>query len=268
MSKNSGKHHRDELLDDALASSFPASDPIAMTSPSIPAVEYPMETPVPNAKKRAPAAKGKTYKLYGASGGGSMIVEAALAFAKMPVELVDIPWDQTGWNSKTLKKLNPLGQVPTLILPDGSVMTESAAIILHLADRVSGYALVPAPGSAKRAKFLRWLLFLVSAVYPTFTYGDVTERWVGAGHKDGAGKALRAGTDEHRKALWTFVETQVEGPWFLGKALSALDLYVWMMMKWRPGADWFKAEAPKLYKIGMAMNDHPICKKVTARNKL
>jgi len=41
-----------------------------------------------------------------------------------------------------------------------------------------------------------------------------------------------------------------------------------MMVKWRPGPDWFKAEAPKLFKIAAAMNEHPICRKVVARNNL
>ena len=197
-----------------------------------------------------------------------MIVEAAFAFTKLPVKFVDIPWSDTGWNSKALKKLNPLGQVPTLVLPDGTVMSESAAITLHLADKVRGFELVPASNDPRRAAFLRWLVFFVATIYPTFTYGDVTERWVGAPAKQGAGKALRDGTDEHRKTIWRFIESQVRGPWFLGKTLSALDLYIWMMMKWRPGGDWFKTEAPKLHKIGTAMNNHPVCKKVTARNKL
>jgi GST-like protein len=248
-----------DALDDALAETFPASDPVAFVSTAIAA---PIEEEV------MPKSKAKRYTLYGASGGGSMIVEAAFGFTKLPVEFVDVPWDDTGWNSKTLKKFNPLGQVPTLILPDGTVMTESAAIILHLADKTRGFELVPAPSDPHRPAFLRWLVFLVAAVYPTFTYGDVTERWVGASAKEGTGKALREGTDEHRKTLLRFVESQVPGPWFLGKTLSALDLYIWMMMKWRPGADWFKAETPKLHKIGTAMNAHIVCKKVTARNKV
>ncbi len=269
MSTNSpDKPHRDALLDDALASTFPASDPVSFTSTAIPTTDHTGEALMPKATAKAKSTGRKAYKLYGASGGGSMIVEAAFGFTKLPVEFVDVPWDDTGWNSKTLKKLNPLGQVPTLVLPDATVMSESAAIILHIADKVPGFELVPPRAHAKRAQFLRWLVFLVAAVYPTFTYGDVTERWVGAGHKEGAGKALREGTDEHRKTIWRFVESQVRGPWFLDKTFSALDLYIWMMMKWRPGGDWFTAECPKLHKIATTMNDHPVCKNVTARNKL
>ncbi|MBP6013270.1 MAG: glutathione S-transferase family protein [Alphaproteobacteria bacterium] len=210
----------------------------------------------------------KPYKLYATNGCGSMIVEIAFGLAKVPFEIVDVPWSDTGWKSKALKKLNPLGQVPTLLLPDGTVMTESAAILFHLADTVPGFELIPPAGHPSRAEFLRWQLFLVSAVYPTFTYGDVTERWVGEPYKVGAGKLLRESTHGHRQDLWKFVEKQIEGPWFLGETFSALDIYTWAMTLWRPGRDWFRAECPKLHKIGARLDDHPVVKKVAARNKI
>ncbi len=208
----------------------------------------------------------KPYKLFAAKGGGSMIVEAAFGFTKLPLTIKDVSWDDLGWDSKMLKDLNPLGQVPTLVLPDGSVMTESAAIFLHLADRVKDYPLVPSQRHKQRAAFLRWLVFLVAAVYPTFTYGDVPERWVGVSKDKGAGKALRHATDEHRKVLLEFLEVQVTGPWFLGRTMSALDVFVWVLAKWRPGTDWLKAECPKLSEIARAMSQHVVCKRVTARN--
>jgi len=263
MARNSERAASDveRRLDEALAETFPASDPVAITSPTIPAAAPVEDAPM---KKTAHA----PYKLYGAKGGGSMIVEAAFGFADLTVEFVDLSWDDVGWDSKPLKDLNPLGQVPTLILPNGQVMTESAAILLHLADTLPGFPLVPRPGDPQRNAFLRWLLFLVAAVYPTFTFGDTPERWVGGSAKEGAGKLLRDATDEHRKKLWRFVEGQIAGPWFLGANMSALDLYMWPMTFWRPGRDWFAAECPKLHAIGIAMHKHPVCKKVAARNDL
>lgn len=210
----------------------------------------------------------KPYKLYATNGCGSMIAEIAFGMAKVPFEIVDVPWEDTGWKSKALKKLNPLGQVPTLVLPDGQVMTETAAIVLHVADTTSGFELVPPAGHPSRATYLRWQIFLVSAIYPTFTYGDVPERWVGETHEHGAGKLLRQSTHEHRKVLWRFVEKHVDGSWFLGDTFSALDVYLWAMTLWRPGRDWFKAECPKLHKIATRLDDHPAVRKVAARNKL
>ena len=204
------------------------------------------------------------YKLYGAKGSGSMIVEMALARAQLPVQFVDLAWDDVGWNSRTLAPLNPLGQVPTLVMPDGSIMTETAAILLHIAERVPAAGLVPAPDHPQHTAFLRWLVFLVSAIYPTFTYGDVPKRWV-AGDETAA-KSLRTATDEHRNLLWRYVEGQINGPWFLGDTWSALDLYMWPMTFWRPGRDWFQRHCPKLHRIGTAMDADPLCKAVGTRN--
>ncbi len=210
----------------------------------------------------------KPYRLYATHGCGSMIVEIGFALAGVPFEIVDVPWSDTGWKSKALRKMNPLGQVPTLVLPDGKVMTESAAILLHLADTVPGFGLIPPPGHALRADFLRWQVFLVAAVYPTFTYADVPERWVGETRDEGAGKTLRASTLAHRKDLWHFVEKQIDGPWFLGETFSALDVYVWAMSLWSPGRAWFKAECPRLHKIATRLDAHPAVKKVAARNRI
>ena len=208
----------------------------------------------------------KPYTLYAAKGGGSMIVELAFAATKLPLKIVDVPWKDTGWKSKALRTFNPLGQVPTLLLPNGTVMSESAAIVLHLADRAPDAHLVPAAQEKERGQFLRWLVFLVSAVYPTFTYGDDPKRWLSGDEQ--AGAKLRASTDDHRKMLWKFVESEIKAPWFLGKKYSALDLYVWTMMHWRPGRDWLKAECPKLHKIAMSVADRAATKAVAARNGL
>lgn len=212
---------------------------------------------------------GKPYILYAAKGGGSMMVEVALELAGAPYEVVDVPWEDTGWESKALKDINPLGQVPTLIMPDGAVMTESAAILLTLAEQFPAAKLAPPAGTPERAVFLRWLAFFVSAIYPTFTYGDVTARWVGEGEKAGSGKALRGATDDHRKTLLRYLEGQVRpDPWFLGKTFSALDLYMLMFSHWRPGRDWFKSEVPGLLRCAFAAEKLPAVEKVRARNGL
>jgi GST-like protein len=211
-----------------------------------------------------PSGAGKTFILYGEAGTGSMIIEAALALAGAPVDVVHVPWDQTGWNSPMLGTLNPLGQLPTLILPSGEVMTESAAILLHLAETYPDAALAPPVGDPDRPGFLRWLVFLVAAVYPTFTYGDRPRRWVEDDQE--SGRRLRRGTDEHRQMLLRHLEGVAGEPWFLGERFSALDLYFWVMRNWRPGAEWFAAECPRLDAIGVQAAGLPAVSAVDARN--
>jgi len=204
------------------------------------------------------------YILYGAPGYGSMIVEAAFAHAGLDLDFVDLKPEDTGWDSARLGPLNPLGQTPTMIFPSGEVMTESAAIILHLADIRPGAGLAPPPDDRTRAQFLRWLLVLAAAVYPTFTYGDVPERWV-RDAPDGAAK-LRAQTDAHREMLYQMLERAAGAPWFLGDRFSALDIYLWQMSHWRPRRPWFAAHCPKLYAIATRAGALGACRQTSARN--
>ncbi len=215
-------------------------------------------------KRGARKAAKPVARLITAKGGGGLIVEAAYAIAGVPLEIEDIDWSDVGPDSQRLAKLNPLGQVPTLVLADGAVMTESAAMLLHLAEIAPKAKLAPPPGDPQRAQFLRWLAFLVAALYPTFTYGDAPARWVG----DDAGPKLRASTDAHREQLLRFLDAEVAGmPWFLGKRFSALDLYFPVLRMWRPGKDWWRTRAPRLNAIAERCVKLPPVARAFARNR-
>jgi GST-like protein len=217
------------------------------------------------ARRRTPRApRAARPRLITAKGGGGLIVEAAFALARVPLEIEDLPWDDVGPHSERLAALNPLGQVPTLVLADGTVMTESAAILLHLSELAPRAKLAPPPGDPQRAAFLRWLAFLVAAVYPTYTYGDEPSRWVGPE----AGPLLRSGTDAHREKLLRFLDAKVAGsPWFLGKRFSAIDLYLPVLRLWRPGAAWWKENVPKLNAIADRCEKLPPVARAFARNR-
>lgn len=192
------------------------------------------------------------WHVIGSKGCGSVLVEAALTLAKVPYDREEVDYSTPGPARDRLLAKNPLGQVPTLVAPDGGVMTESAAIVLHLDELVPSAKLLPASGTPERRDALRWLVFLVAAVYPTWTYGDETSKWVGD-----AGDRLRASTDEHRKKLWTQIEGAAKAPWFLGATRSMLDVYICAMTRWRPQRPWFEKQTPKLFAIARALDDDP-----------
>jgi GST-like protein len=186
----------------------------------------------------------EAYRLFGCRGCGNVIIEAAFRLAGIAYEYEEADFDQPGPDRERLSALNPLGQAPTLTMPDGRVMTESAAIVLLVNDMAPEAGLVPPPGAPERARFLRWMVFFVAAIYPTFTYGDDPQRWLP--DLDDA-SLLRTATDRHREKLWRQVEAEISpDPWFLGTRFSALDLYVGAMTHWRPRQAWFAKECPKL----------------------
>lgn len=136
--------------------------------------------------------------------------------------------------------------MPTLVLPGGEVMTESLAMLHYLDDQAPKAGLIPPRADPTRAAFYRWAVFLIAAVYPTYTYGDEPGKWV-AGEE--AAKDLRETTDRHRMALWRQLESEAKSPWFLGERFSALDLYIAVMTNWRPRRKWFEAKTPKIAAI-------------------
>lgn len=204
------------------------------------------------------------FVLYGNPGWGSALVEAQLDAYGLPYR-----YETTGdlfASAEARERLAPknaLTQVPTLVLPDGRVMTESAAITLHLADLTGRDDWVPGAQAAERADFLRWLVFLVANVYPTFTYADVPTRFV---PDEAAAKDFRGAVDAYQKRLWQAVEPHAAAPWFLGARRSALDLYVAVMTRWRPRRDWFAAETPRLHAIALRTEALPELAPMLARN--
>jgi len=197
-------------------------------------------------------------KLYARAGWGSVIVEAQLAWYGLAHTIEPVgDLYKDGDARDALETLNPLGQIPTLVLDDGTVMTESAAITLHLADLAGDSSLVPGPTAPERADFLNALVFLVANIYPTYTYGDVPARFVPVE----AGQAgFRETVDAYGERLYRMLDTMAAarggaGPWFLGRRISAIDIYIAAMSLWRPGAAWFETEAPRLAAIGRATRD-------------
>ena len=100
------------------------------------------------------------YTLYARVGSGSAVVEAVLAGCGIAFDLVDVP--RSGPAYESFLRLNPNGKVPALLLPDHSFMTESAAMVIYLADLYSEAGLAPAINSPSRAQYLRWLLYFAT----------------------------------------------------------------------------------------------------------
>lgn len=203
------------------------------------------------------------YHLYGAPGWGSVLVEAALVRAKLPFTVEDVTgFDAPGEARDRLLAVNPLAQIPVLVLPDGTAMAESAAILLHISETCPQAGLAPAVGDPMRPVFLHRLVWLVAAVYATFTYADYPERWAPS-----APEEFRDRVMNRRKDLWRQWERQVSAsPWALGEDFSALDICICAMSHWRPGRDWMKQECPKLATIALKVDAEPDLRPVWQRN--
>ena len=140
------------------------------------------------------------------------------------------------------------------MLPDGSIMTESAAMLLHIADAHPKAGLAPPPGTPARAQHDRWLIFLAVNVYEGELRKLYGERYTADG--DGKGNveaAARAYVDRH----YALVEEALgEGPYVFGDDLSVLDIYLWTFAHWHDAA-WLEANCPKVARLVQTVRTRP-----------
>ncbi len=164
----------------------------------------------------------------------SMTPHMLLEELGVPYELVLVDRRVGAHRSPAYLKLNPNGKIPVLV--DGDlVLYETAAIVLHLVDTHPQAQLAPALGTAQRAQFYKWLMWLsntLQAEMPLYFYSD---RW--ADGPDAAAQVKRH-AEGHIAGMVDQLEAELArhgGPWFLGERFSALDPYVLMLCRWTRG---------------------------------
>ncbi len=126
-------------------------------------------------------------------------------------------------------KLNPQGLIPVLV--DGDlVLSETAAIALHLVDRHPEAGLAPPLGSAARAQFYRWMMYLTNTVQPEHLKRAYPDRHVS---DPATVPDVRATAIRRLDAQFDHIEAELgQGPWLLGETFSAVDLFLLMMVMW------------------------------------
>jgi len=202
-----------------------------------------------------------TYILHGDKGSGAFAVEAALAEAGATFEFRDVSIDRGEQQSGAYRAVNPSGKVPALVLPDGAVVTETAALLILIAERHPEAGLLPPPGEPDRGAALRWLAFLAAEVYPMVEIADCPERFV-ADHKGAA--ILKRSAKARIRARLTAAEQAFQAPWFLGPTFSALDIYAVMFTRWRDAREngWREEHLPKICAAAAALRERPALKPV------
>lgn len=183
-------------------------------------------------------------QMFGAAGSGSVPVEAALTLAKIPFSVVEAAtWNGEAEQAK-VARVNPMRQVPALVLSGGEVMTESAAILIWIAERFPEARLAPPPGHEDRAQFLRWMAYVSAAIYSLYWVKDEPSRLT----EGEASEALLVERTEARIAeCWGRMDAQVDpGRYILGDELSVLDLYVAVVSRFRPRRRRFYEVAPRM----------------------
>lgn len=175
-------------------------------------------------------------QLHWYPGNASMIVHIVLRELGVPFEKVLVDRETDAHRSAAYLALNPNGLIPVLV-DDGLVLYETAAICLHLADRHAGAGLSPPLGSAARAELYKWLVWMSNSLQATLMLYFYPERLVDEGNAAGAAQVRT-----HAQAKVTSLLGQIEArlmqdgqPWLLGDRFSLADAYGFVLCRWTRG---------------------------------
>ncbi len=181
------------------------------------------------------------YKLYWRERTGAFAPAAVMEELGIPYE--GIHADADTQKSEAFRAQNPMAQVPLLVLPDGSGISESGAIALYLAETKPESGLAPAAGDAIRPHFLRWLSFAQVNLYETVLRYSYPDRYT----SDPAGASgVKQAARERIDRLWDIAAEAIQGPFLFGKRFTLLDIYLAMTAAWHTDPPALLARQPKV----------------------
>jgi glutathione S-transferase len=204
------------------------------------------------------------YTLWGEPDSGSFMIEAALAEAGQPVNLIDIDLTKEEQHHAQYLAINPLGKIPALRFEDGTTIVQSAAILLALSEAHPEAKLMPAIGAPDRRHALRWLIHVAAEIYPLIEVYDYPLRFAPPETSD---TAMRSRVRHRIRERWQLVEqaASAEGS-FLLSGFSAIDLAIAVISNWAIGVEWRTKEAPKLTRITEMVSQRPTIAPVWQRH--
>jgi GST-like protein len=169
--------------------------------------------------------------LYGTKGSGSAAIEAALAVAGIEVMKVDAASWKESPGFEALKRVNPLAQIPTLVDDAGNVLSESAAILIHLGLAHPGSGLLSSD-PVRRAQQIRGLIYIAANCYAGIGILDYPDRWY-PDPDDAVKAAMQRRGKTRLHELWDLFADQFPAtPWLSGDRLGALDLLAATVSRW------------------------------------
>jgi glutathione S-transferase len=175
-------------------------------------------------------------KLYFSPGACSLSPHIVLREAEMTFDLeqVDVRTKKTK-NGGDFLQINPKGQVPTLALDDGDILTEGPAIVQYIADKAPATKLAPPAGTGARYHLQEWLNFITSELHKNFS--PLFRPTTPDDYKPVARENL-AGRFAH-------VDKHLAGrPYLMGDTFTVADAYLFVMTNWANGLKYDLAPWP------------------------
>ncbi len=174
-------------------------------------------------------------RLYVLPGACSLASHVALEAAAERVPATMPPWEvvvlRRGRNrDDDYTVVNPLGTVPSLVVPPGRLVTESVAVLLHVADAIPEARLAPRAGEADRDRVHTLLSVMVTVGHTAFQMLWRSERFADT---DEGRASVRRMCESRIGALFERFEGEIRADGHLvGNLPTVADMYLYVLGRW------------------------------------
>ncbi len=200
-------------------------------------------------------------RLSGAIGPQILLEDIGAEYRKIPVNMAE-----GEHRASAYQDVNPVMRVPALGLPDGTVIGETAAIILVLGERHPQANLVPMTGDPDRPRFLFWLLAMAANGYPIFSRAWHPEQFT---MNASANTSVQTRAEEHLREFFATINRSISGePYFLPSGFTALDIYLTMLTEWSADRRAMFEDNPRIAALCEAVMERPSYRRVIAEHTL
>lgn len=198
-----------------------------------------------------------TVQLFYASGASSMAPHIVLEESGLSYTANRVNLDRKIWAKGDYNKINPKSYVPTLILDDGTVLTECAVILEYLATRVDDHLIAPYQ-SPDYWQQRSWLNYIATELHKNFISPFRHGNWL-------------PNTAESKQLVYQrvyprlkFVEAQfgTGKPWLTGDQFSLADPYLFVMTNWLRRLNFGFEGLPNLQAFDKQMRQRPSVQRV------
>ncbi|MDC0135839.1 glutathione S-transferase N-terminal domain-containing protein [Sulfitobacter sp.] len=204
-------------------------------------------------------------KLFYADGTISIAPAIALLEAGLDHDLARIDFAQATQTKPEYLAINPKGRVPALVLEDGSVLTETGALLDFIAAVAPQASLVPdAPKDAVHMRSVMY--YLASTMHLAHAHKMRGSRWADKpeSHADMAAKV-----PETMRACAAYVEAEcLRGDYVCGADFTIADAYLFIVCNWLAGDGVTVSDFPKITAFMARMERRDSVKSVRAKGML
>lgn len=172
-------------------------------------------------------------KLYGYRNGRTLRALWALEEVGATYEYVEVDVMHGQGREPWFLKINPAGKVPVLD-DEGTIITESAAICMHLAEKYPESQLLPPPGTMERTECYKWTSYILTELD--------AQLWTIAKHRFGlpaerrVPAVIETASWEFRTALKILASGLEDRPYLVSTSFTVADILAGHILLWAKSA--------------------------------